>query len=466
MSFKRPSRRQVSLASGENLREFQGLPTILQEAFRVTDPAGGGALFPRVPKPGPSDWLANHKERGQTWKSYQRRSFRPCPHGHVDTLEIVPVGDFDQDDSPSLEILAEFMTIFFGFNCRITKPVTLKSVAKSGLVDDEQLLCSDAMAFLRNRRPPRDVFAQIAVTMQDLTPGEGWNFVYGQASLMNGVGVFSFARYSANFWRSGAACPLTPAEQNAMLQRSCKTMAHEVSHILGLRHCIYFHCIMNGNNGDENPPLKLCPVCLRKAHDSCKMNIVRRYMALADFYKKHLWDEPYNFATARYDALAKSITEMENQSMDKADIQGIGTSRDAAPENYGRRRGACIQLYPSSSESKKMNSSDVTGTSEKSQKNLKHYVDKSTTTTTKPVRVIAKNGLILRAGPGKSSEIVDTVEFEDEVFVSSDSPNMLRTPSGTLRVELKSPHGKHTLGWASAISKRGKVLLNIGQELE
>merc|ERR1711959_545542 len=105
-----------------------------------------------------------------------------------------------------------------------------------------------------NRRVPRDVFAQIVVTMADLTPGEGWNFVYGQASLMDGVGVFSFARYSANFFRATTQ-PLTEEEHDFMLKKSCKTMAHEVTHILGVRHCIYFHCIMNGNNGNEETPL-------------------------------------------------------------------------------------------------------------------------------------------------------------------------------------------------------------------
>ena len=339
-SFKRPTRKQVSMAAGELLRDFGALPAVQRAAFRVTRPAGGKALFPPVPLPGPGDWLANHEERGQSWKSYSRRSFRPSPHGHVKVLEVVPVGDFDPDDSPPLETLVRFMTIFFGFECRATRAVALEDVAASGLVDGSQLLCGDAMDYLKRRKVPRDVFAQIAVTMTDLTPGKGWNFVYGQASLMNGVGVFSFARYSANFWRGESAQrPLTLLEHAHLLQKSCKTMAHEVTHILGLRHCIYFSCIMNGNNGDEHAPLQLCPICLRKVHDACKdgnggrgMDVVERYRSLMMFYDRHGWEESLAFATARHAALSAVGEQTETRHAEST------VKRAQAQQHYPKRR--------------------------------------------------------------------------------------------------------------------------------
>mgnify|MGYP000107882883 CR=1 FL=1 len=39
-----------------------------------------------------------------------------------------------------------------------------------------------------------------AVTMTDLYPSEDWNFVFGQASLRNRVGAYSFARYDPAFY--------------------------------------------------------------------------------------------------------------------------------------------------------------------------------------------------------------------------------------------------------------------------
>lgn len=454
--FKRPTRREVSRASGETLREFGALRAVEQAAFRVTRPAGGSALFPRVPLPGPDDWLAHHAERGQSWTSYARRSFRPSPHGHVKVLEVVPVGVFDEEDSPQLSALVEFMTVFFGFQCRAIAPVPIDDVAVSGLVGGTQLLCGDAMDYLNHRRIPRDVFAQIVVTMADLTPGEGWNFVYGQASLVNGVGVFSFARYSANFWRSaGAKKPLTPLEHNQLLKKSCKTMAHEVTHILGLRHCIYFHCIMNGNNGDEHAPLQYCPVCLRKVHDACKddgsgMDIVERYAKLGAFYGHYGWEFPLEFVRARHAALVK--------------VAGTGGGGN------GEEKTASLDVLPSPSppQSSSLPTAPRSATSVGGRRRQGTRVrlgggitKQSDATNTQRIRVRARNGLILRSGPEKSSRRVGVVKYGDDVFVSATRPNMLRTESGTTRVELRSATGGMPRGWATAVSRRGKVLLLI-----
>jgi archaemetzincin len=35
----------------------------------------------------------------------------------------------------------------------------------------------------------------MAVTAVDLYPKESWNFVFGQANIVSGCGVFSFARF-------------------------------------------------------------------------------------------------------------------------------------------------------------------------------------------------------------------------------------------------------------------------------
>ena len=71
-----------------------------------------------------------------------------------------------------------------------------------------------------------------------------------------------------------------------MLKRTCLLMCHEISHMFGLSHCVYYWCLMNGsNNFKENDakPLHLCPVCLRKLHFACKFDVLRRYEELASF---------------------------------------------------------------------------------------------------------------------------------------------------------------------------------------
>jgi archaemetzincin len=67
-------------------------------------------------------------------------------------------------------------------------------------------------------------------------------------------------------------------------------MVHEIGHMFGLRHCIYYSCIMNGsNNLEENlsKPIYLCPICLRKLQYNLKFNILERYKELQAFCSQH-----------------------------------------------------------------------------------------------------------------------------------------------------------------------------------
>jgi Predicted Zn-dependent proteases len=67
-------------------------------------------------------------------------------------------------------------------------------------------------------------------------------------------------------------------------------MVHEIGHMFGLKHCIYYNCIMNGSNHmkeSSNKPLEMCPVCLRKLYSNIKFNILTRYEKLLEFCKKN-----------------------------------------------------------------------------------------------------------------------------------------------------------------------------------
>ena len=123
--------------------------------------------------------------------------------------------------------------------------------------------------------------------MEDLSTkssaGEWWNFVFGEASVENRVGVYSFAHFDPAFFHEKR----TANFRTRILWRSCQTLAHEVSHMFGIEHCIYFHCVMNGsNNMDEadKQPLHLCPVDLRKLHESVGFDVIKRYEMLKKFY--------------------------------------------------------------------------------------------------------------------------------------------------------------------------------------
>ena len=146
------------------------------------------------------------------------------------------------------------------------------------LTGNQQLLTGDVLTFLTTRLPA-DAFCILAITMEDLYPEPSWNFVFGQASLRDRVGIYSFARYDPAFYGE----PRAAGYDMLLLRRSCKVLAHETSHMFGLAHCTYFNCLMNGSNHlveSDRRPLHLCPVCLRKLQWSIGFDVLKRYTEL------------------------------------------------------------------------------------------------------------------------------------------------------------------------------------------
>jgi archaemetzincin len=147
----------------------------------------------------------------------------------------------------------------------------------------EQLLTGDILKALQTRLP-NDAFALLGITMTDLYPEPSWNFVFGQASPRDRVGVYSFARYDPKFYGQRP----TVDTRKLMLLRSCKVLAHETCHMFGIEHCVWFRCLMNGSNHlaeSDARPLHLCPVDLRKLQWSIGVDVVERYRRLLDFHR-------------------------------------------------------------------------------------------------------------------------------------------------------------------------------------
>jgi archaemetzincin len=261
--------------------------------------------FEPIAQPEASDWLAQHHESGQTYEQFVKS--RPnIPDRRHGKFYLQPLGEFASDLEPSLDTLKQFAEAFFMLEVRVLPAVDVRTsditTRTNPYTGKKQLLTKDLLKLLSGRLPD-DAYMIIGITMEDLYPDPEWNFVFGQASLRERVGVYSFARYDPRFYGQ----EYTEQGKRLVLQRSCKVLAHESSHMFGIRHCIYFECLMNGSNHldeSDSRPMFLCPVCLRKLHHSVRFDVLQRYLRLQDFYRDEGFDEQAQWLNRRFEHLA------------------------------------------------------------------------------------------------------------------------------------------------------------------
>jgi len=128
---------------------------------------------------------------------------------------------------------------------------------------------------------PSDAAALICFTNFDLYPEDTWNFVFGQASLENRVGVWSLWRLE----RDGRK----KAGTDRFLDRTLKIATHETGHMFSMRHCKKYECLMSGTNGLEETdrrPLDTCPECTMKIAWAMPYTPRERYEKLAEFWRQ------------------------------------------------------------------------------------------------------------------------------------------------------------------------------------
>jgi len=270
-----------------------GLSTALQRAFNPGDD------FLPLESPKSGDWLAEHKEPGQTFAEFAATQYNR-PDNIRKKIYLQPLGAFNKDSSPPLETLRAYAHSFFAMDVEVLPPIPLKDEFTpriNRLTGKRQILSTDVLSFLKARLPD-DAFCILAVTMEDLYPDPKWNFVFGQASLTERTGVYSFARYDPSFYGEKRGSDY----EKIILKRSCRILAHETGHMFGLQHCIFFRCILNGSNHlaeSDSRPLYLCPVCLRKLQHSIGYDIVNRYKDLHIFYRKSGFNEETQWVDSR-----------------------------------------------------------------------------------------------------------------------------------------------------------------------
>jgi predicted Zn-dependent protease len=139
-------------------------------------------------------------------------------------------------------------------------PVTDATMRINRHTGQRQLLTRDLLALLADQRPA-GARCVVGITMDDLYPDPAWNFVFGEASPRDRVGVYSFARYLPR--ETGAAA------SSLLLRPSCKVLAHETAHLLGIAHCVFYSCLMNGSNHLAESDARRCTPALLTCASSC-----------------------------------------------------------------------------------------------------------------------------------------------------------------------------------------------------
>jgi archaemetzincin len=195
-------------------------------------------------------------------------------------------------------------------------------------------------------------FCLMGVTMMDLFSHDTDLFVAGMAAGESKVAVFSFHRYhpcikmDSMYWQDYGyvslpsdysyfnmprdkrpiCTPLPPSAEmmrknnseqktcSEMLRRAGKLLVHELMHIYGIDHCIYYDCIMRGTGHlveDFSAPMHLCPIDLRKMQFRLGFNVQGRYERLGALYGKWGLRDEQAWVQRRLETIGQQPTQGE-----------------------------------------------------------------------------------------------------------------------------------------------------------
>lgn len=247
----------------------------------------------------PYDWLETFPENGQTFEQYQTEN-PTLPTPERNTIYIQPIGEFSETQKKVLQLTADYMKAFYNLPVKFNELKTLENIPKEFQrknPQDKQLQIKTAY-FLDKLLPnllPNDAAAFICFTNYDLYPDESMNYVFGQATLQNRVGVWSLARFGVPEY--------SKVDYGRFLKRTLKVAMHETGHMFTMHHCTKYECLMSGVNhlGEmDRRPLDVCPECMAKIAWAMKYQPTERYRNLSNFWK-----------TQGFEDLSKEFAEKE-----------------------------------------------------------------------------------------------------------------------------------------------------------
>jgi archaemetzincin len=283
-------------------------PISAERALKLLDIKDSVApFFSPMPPPQESDWLASFPETGQTFEEYINGS-PTLPTPERQTIYIQPMGEFTASQRKILNRTAEYMKAFYNLPVKLNPPVKLVKVPKEMSRENpfdrqKQIKTGYFLDDLLPKMLPEDAAAFICFTNYDLYPDENWNYVFGQATLQNRVGVWSL-------WRFGNA-DKSAEDYKKFLARTLKVAMHETGHMFSMLHCTKYECLMSGTNhlGEtDRRPLDVCPECMAKIAWAFDYEPSKRYRNLADFWKQEKgWTDEEKLFIQKAEAVEKAL---------------------------------------------------------------------------------------------------------------------------------------------------------------
>lgn len=327
-------------------------------------------FFNPIPTPTSiDDWLAQYVAPGQTYADYLSTCswLSPSPVNGINQkfvptgtnlgdkypdgkIYLLPIGKFSGKGFNHFNELARFAEIYLGIPVVILNGIDIdvnftdkkvywtNSVSESSSNGESSIPPSKialesrfygkhhqigiaSLLYMLRQNIPNDALSVIGLTMSDLYREQSDLFVAGWAAGGDHVAVFSFFRYDPSLtfsnsdWYNIRRNQRMSQEhiQKLTFQRSCKLLVHEIGHLLGIGHCIFFECCMNGSGHleeDFRQPMHLCPVDLHKLQTLVGFNVLTRYENLLKFYQHHGMNEEAEWISRRIDFIKNAPVEI------------------------------------------------------------------------------------------------------------------------------------------------------------
>ena len=281
-----------SIASAQRSTKGSLTPAKIKKTIRQLKP-----LHKPIGEPEPGEWLATHKEDGQTFQQFVRIKPNILTRQR-NKLYIQPIGEFSEKQTELIKLSHEFLGIYFNCKVETLETKSEKDIPAEAQRDhpswgDHQLLTSHLLEKVLTPELPDDAFATIAFTSSDLWPGDGWNFVFGYASFRQRVGVWSLYRFGDP--------EKSDEDFKLCLRRTLKVATHETGHMFSIKHCTAYQCNMQGSNSlpeSDRQPTHLCTHCHAKILYATRANPIERYEKLIKFCQTHDLAEEVKFFQA------------------------------------------------------------------------------------------------------------------------------------------------------------------------